>query len=76
VTYKPIVRQRIGKHIPAGANACNNKTFIARQRISKHTKNNTGQLKAVFSVGLAPRLYNEKCCSELEFEDNKIRYVF
>jgi hypothetical protein len=37
VTYRPIARQRLGKHIPAGANARNNRTSIARLRISKHT---------------------------------------
>jgi hypothetical protein len=36
VTYRPIARQRLGKHIPAGANARNNITSIAGQRISKH----------------------------------------
>jgi hypothetical protein len=36
VTYRPIARQRLGKHIPAGANTRNNRTSIARQRISKH----------------------------------------
>jgi hypothetical protein len=36
VTYGPIARQRLGKHIPAGANVGKNKTFITRQRISKH----------------------------------------
>jgi hypothetical protein len=35
VTYWPIARQRFGKHIPAGANARNNRTSIARQLISK-----------------------------------------
>jgi hypothetical protein len=35
VTYKPIARQRFGKHIPAGAKARNNRTYIVRQRISK-----------------------------------------
>jgi hypothetical protein len=35
VTYRHITRQRLGKHIPAGANACNNRMPIARQRISK-----------------------------------------
>jgi hypothetical protein len=33
--YRPIVRQRFGKHVPARANAYN-RTPIARQRISKH----------------------------------------
>jgi hypothetical protein len=32
----PTARQRLGKHIPARANARNIKTFIARQPISKH----------------------------------------
>jgi hypothetical protein len=36
VTYRPIARQRLGKHIPAGANARNNRMPIARQRINKH----------------------------------------
>jgi hypothetical protein len=36
VTYRLIARQRLGKHIPAGANARNDRTSIARQRISKH----------------------------------------
>jgi hypothetical protein len=36
VIYRPIARQRLGEHIPAGANARNNKTSIARQLISKH----------------------------------------
>jgi hypothetical protein len=36
VTYKPTARQRPVKHIPAGANARNNRTFNARQRIINH----------------------------------------
>jgi hypothetical protein len=35
VTYRPIARQRLGKHIPVEAYARNNRTSIARQRISK-----------------------------------------
>jgi hypothetical protein len=35
LTYRPIVRQRLGKHIPAGADAHNNRISIATQRISK-----------------------------------------
>jgi hypothetical protein len=35
VTYRPIARQRLGKYIPAEACARNNRTYIARQRISK-----------------------------------------
>jgi hypothetical protein len=47
VTYRPIARQRLGKHIPAGANARNNKTSIAMQRISQHV---SLKIEAVFSV--------------------------
>jgi hypothetical protein len=36
VIYRPIARQRLGKHIHAGANARNNRTSVTRQRISKH----------------------------------------
>jgi hypothetical protein len=35
VTYRPITRQRLGKHIPAGAKARNIRTYISRQRMSK-----------------------------------------
>jgi hypothetical protein len=35
VTYRPIARQRVDKRITAEAYARNNRTFIARQRISK-----------------------------------------
>jgi hypothetical protein len=58
--YRPIARQRLGKHIPAGANARKNSMSIARKRISKHAYNNMGQYKTVFSVKSAPRLYNGK----------------
>jgi hypothetical protein len=37
VTYKPIARQRFGKHIPAEAYERNTRQAIARQRISKQT---------------------------------------
>jgi hypothetical protein len=32
----PIARWRVGKHIPAEANARNNRTSVARERSSKH----------------------------------------
>jgi hypothetical protein len=35
VTYRLIARQRLCKHIPAGANARNNKTSIDWQRLNK-----------------------------------------
>jgi hypothetical protein len=35
VTHRPIARQQLGKNIPAEAYACNNRTPIAKQRISR-----------------------------------------
>jgi hypothetical protein len=35
VTYRPIARQRLGKHIPAQEYARNNRMSIARQRTSQ-----------------------------------------
>jgi hypothetical protein len=43
VTYIPIASQQLGKHIPAAANVGNNRKYIARERISKHASNSTGQ---------------------------------
>jgi hypothetical protein len=37
VTRIAIARQLLGKHIPTQVNLFNNRTSIARQRISKHT---------------------------------------
>jgi hypothetical protein len=39
-------RQRLGKHIPAGANALENRKPIARKRINKHA---SLSIEAVFS---------------------------
>jgi hypothetical protein len=36
IVTTPIARQRVGKHVPAEANARKNRTSIARQRSSKH----------------------------------------
>jgi hypothetical protein len=47
VTYRPNARQRLGKHIPAGADERNNRTSIANKRISKHTYLT---IEAVFSA--------------------------
>jgi hypothetical protein len=41
VTYRPIARKRIGKDIPMGADARNNRTSNARQLISKHAIENS-----------------------------------
>jgi hypothetical protein len=56
VTCIPIVRQRLGKHIPARKN----RTFIARQQISKHVFLTT---EAVFSVVLHKEVIR-KCSAE------------
>jgi hypothetical protein len=45
--YKPIATQWLDEHIPTEANARNNNTSIARQRISKRT---ALKLEAVFCV--------------------------
>jgi hypothetical protein len=65
VTYRPIARQRLGKHIPAGANALNNMTSIARQRISKHA---SLTIEAVFCVVRAKWLWEsvKQCRTEVE----------
>jgi hypothetical protein len=45
--YNIVAWQQLGKHIPASANALNNKTSIATQRSSKH---GSLRIEAVFSV--------------------------
>jgi hypothetical protein len=50
VTYRPIARQRLGKHIPAEAYARNNKTSIIRQRISKHASSTIEVVSSACSV--------------------------
>jgi hypothetical protein len=45
---------------PLSGNVSVNRTSIARQLISKHAWNYTGQQMTMFSAGSAPRLYNEK----------------
>jgi hypothetical protein len=47
MTYRPIARQQLGKHIPAGAKTLSNRASIARQRISKHA---SLTVEAVFSA--------------------------
>jgi hypothetical protein len=55
VTYRPIARQRLGKHIPVQAYA-RNRTSITMQRTSQHT---SLAIQAVFSVGSVQRDYKE-----------------
>jgi hypothetical protein len=50
VPYRPIDRQRLDKHIPAGANARNNRTSIARQRISKQAFSTIERMFSAWSV--------------------------
>jgi hypothetical protein len=56
VTCIPIARQRLGKHIPAKANA-RNRTSIARQRICKHA---SVTIEAVFSAWSVEIVYKEE----------------
>jgi hypothetical protein len=55
-TYRPIARQRLGKLIPARANARSNRTFSARHRISKHA---SLRIEAVFSAWSVQSGYKE-----------------
>jgi hypothetical protein len=57
VTYRPIARHRLGKHYPVGANALNNRTSSARQRISKHA---SLKIEAVFYAWFVQSGY-KKC---------------
>jgi hypothetical protein len=52
----PIARQRLGKHTPAWVNARKNRTFIARQQISKHA---FLTIEVVFSVVSVQSGYKE-----------------
>jgi hypothetical protein len=54
--YTPTARQRLGKHIPAGANERNNRMSVARQRISKHV---FLTIDAVFSKWFVQSGYRE-----------------
>jgi hypothetical protein len=56
VTYRPIARQRLGKHIPTGASALNNRTSVARQEISKQA---SLTIEAVFSAWSVQSGYKE-----------------
>jgi hypothetical protein len=56
VTYRPIARQRFGKHIPARTKARKHKTSIARQLISKQA---SLSIEAVFPVGSVQSSYEE-----------------
>jgi hypothetical protein len=50
VTYRPIARQRLGKHIPTEANSRNIRSSITRKRISKHASLTTEGVFSVWSV--------------------------
>jgi hypothetical protein len=57
----PIASQRLVKHIPAEANALNNRTSIVRQKISKHASLTTEDGFSAWSVQSG---YKEGCSSE------------
>jgi hypothetical protein len=56
MTCISIARQRLGKHIAAGANALNGRTPFARQRISKHA---SLIIEALFSAWSVQSGYKE-----------------
>jgi hypothetical protein len=56
MTYRPIERQRLHKHIRAGANTHNNRASVVRQRISKYTSLTT---ETVFSAWPVQSGYKE-----------------
>jgi hypothetical protein len=64
MTYTPTARQQLGKHIPEGANARNNRTSIARQRISKHA---SLTIEAVFSAWSVQSGYKQPFGSTEEY---------
>jgi hypothetical protein len=57
VTWRRIVRQRLGKHISAESKARNNSTSIVRQRISKHA---SLTIEFVFSAWSMQSSYREE----------------
>jgi hypothetical protein len=65
VTYRPIARQQLGKHTPAGANTRNNRRSIARQRISKQVSLTT---EAVFPAWSVQSGYKEVFSSRVSSE--------
>jgi hypothetical protein len=56
VTCISTARQRLGKHIPEEANERNNRTYIARERISKHA---SLTIETVFSGCSVQSVYKE-----------------
>jgi hypothetical protein len=65
VTYTPIARQRLGKHIPAGANARKKRASVAADhqiRLKQY-----GRVKDRFPWGSAPRRYNEEFQGSKQF---------
>jgi hypothetical protein len=67
VTCIPIAKQRLGKHIPAEANARNSRTSISRQRISKHVSLTTETVFCAWCVqsGYKKVSVERYCCREL-----------
>jgi hypothetical protein len=70
VTCIPIARQRLGKHIPAEENARNNRTSIARQRISK---NASLTIEAVFTAWSVQSGYKEVFSNRVSSEMGNVR---
>jgi hypothetical protein len=68
VTYRPNPRQRLGKHIPAGAIERDNKTSIARQRTSEQAFSTIERLcflRGPCQVAIKGQRRSFECCREL-----------
>lgn len=71
VTCIPIVRQQVGKHIPAEENARKNMASFARQRINKHT---FLTVETVFSVWSVQSGYKEVFRGTKNRTDNGVEF--
>jgi hypothetical protein len=71
VTYRPIARQQLCKHIPAGTNARNNRTSICGQRISKHASVTIYVVSSAWSVktvvGSEESTFGTPACQDMSF---------
>jgi hypothetical protein len=76
----PIARQRLGKHIPAEAKARNNRTSIARQRISQHAFLTIDAVFSALSVqsgykdvfGSLEARFGTPICRDTSFEEEEL----
>jgi hypothetical protein len=68
----PIVRRRLDKHLPAQANAGNNRASIARQRTSQHASLTE---QALFSAWSIQSGYEEVFCSIEQNRSSRVEFL-